>query len=58
MSKYCVSELLTHQINDIYKQLKKNVILLTETGISRDWVNNYLGFLEYVKKYGENRLKQ
>lgn len=58
MKKYCVSELLTHQLNDVYKQLQKNVFGLVETGISRDWVNNYLCFLEYVKKFGEDRLKQ
>lgn len=58
MSKYCIPELLTQQLDDIYNQLQKTVFCLVEIGISKEWINNYLYFLEYVKKFGENRLKQ
>ena len=57
MKKYSIIELLTHQLNDIYIQIKKNVLYLEQTDVSSDWVNNYLNFLEYVKRFGENRLK-
>ena len=58
MNKYCISELLTHQLNDVYKQLQKTMLCLEEIGVTRDWINNYSLFLEYVKNFGENRLKQ
>ncbi len=58
MKKYNISEILKYQLLDIYNLLKKNVFELEEIGISKGWINNFLCFLDYIKNFGEDRLKQ
>lgn len=58
MKKYHIMEIFTEQIADIYKELNLQIVSLSKQGISSEWCEGFQGFIDYVKAFGENRLKK
>ena len=58
MKKYNILEVMTYQLNDLFLQLKKNVICLQNEDITSEWIDGFLSFLDYIKAFGEDQLKQ
>lgn len=56
--KYHIIDLFKDQLNDLYKKLINDVSSLVDENISIEWVNSFQYFLNYIKTYGENRLKK
>lgn len=58
MEKYHIRGLFDNQLKALFKELHKQVIQLDKLGISNEWIQGFLDFLSYIKKFGENRLKK
>lgn len=57
MTKYHVIDILSCQLDDLFLQLLKIVENLRNENISDEWITGFSYFLNYIKKFGENRLK-
>lgn len=57
MKKYQVSNAMLYQLNDLFVQAKKIVKNLETENISNEWIDGFLSFLDYIKNFGEERLK-
>ena len=58
IEKYHIINLLKDQLNDLYKSLIDDISMLKNENISLEWINSFQYFLNYIKTYGENRLKK
>lgn len=58
MDKYRVLEVMSYQLNDLYIQAKRIVRDLECEKISNEWTNGFISFLDYIKEFGEERLKR
>lgn len=58
IEKYRIINLLKYQLNDLYKSLIDDTAALVNQNISPEWINSFQYFLNYIKIYGENRLKK
>lgn len=57
MKKYQVMDVITRQLQVVYKDVNKEVCSLADNGVSIDWCTGFQAFWEYIKKCGEDRLK-
>lgn len=58
IEKYHIINLFKDQLNDLYISLFNDVSALVKENISIEWINGFQYFLNYIKTYGENRLKK
>lgn len=58
MNQYNIHEVMTYQLNDLFLQTKNMVLDLNSEGISNEWIYGFISFLDYLKAFGEERLKQ
>lgn len=58
IEKYHIINLFKDQLEDLCKSLFDNVSALVKENISIEWISGFQYFLNYIKTYGENRLKK
>lgn len=57
MKKYHITESILFQLNDLFTQAKHIVYNMGNYGISNEWIEGFISFLDYIKEFGEERLK-
>ncbi len=58
MKKYHIGLLFENQFTALLNELQKQIIELEKLGINNEWIQGFLGFLNYIKKFCENRLEK
>lgn len=58
ITKYHVLKIMSSQLNDLFTQVKNTVVQLEKDGISTEWIKGFASFLDYIKEFGEERLRQ
>lgn len=57
MEKYHITDSISFQLNDLFTQTTHIVYDMKKYNISNEWIEGFTSFLNYIKEFGEERLK-